>query len=130
MQGYVKPIIRDFNPDRIILHARTNDRQKQPPEVFYEKDVLKDVAKFTEKKPMPVSFLITLQALAYTIIKKETVAQVFSCELCEIFMNTFFTEHLRWLLLDVNSEKTSSQIAKPIIDLTRSLKIATTQRSP
>ena len=28
-------------------------------------------------------------------IKKETLAQVFSCELCKIFKNTFFTEHLR-----------------------------------
>ena len=28
-------------------------------------------------------------------IKKETRAQVFSCEFCEIFKNTIFTEHLR-----------------------------------
>ena len=28
-------------------------------------------------------------------IKKDTLAQVFSCEFCEIFKNTFFTEHLR-----------------------------------
>ena len=28
-------------------------------------------------------------------IKKEALAQVFSCEFCEIFKNTFFTEHLR-----------------------------------
>ena len=27
-------------------------------------------------------------------IKKETQAQVFSCEFCEIFNNTFFTKHL------------------------------------
>ena len=27
-------------------------------------------------------------------IKKETLAQVFSCEFCEISKNTFFTEHL------------------------------------
>ena len=33
-------------------------------------------------------------------IKKEILAQVFSCELCKIFKNTFFTEHLQWLLLD------------------------------
>ena len=26
-------------------------------------------------------------------------AQVFSCEFCEISKNTFFTEHLWWLLL-------------------------------
>ena len=27
-------------------------------------------------------------------IKKEILAQVFSCEFCEISKNTFFTEHL------------------------------------
>ena len=34
-----------------------------------------------------VSFLIFF-------IKKVTLAQVFSCEFCEISKNTFFTEHL------------------------------------
>ena len=37
------------------------------------------------------------------VIKKETLAQVFSCELCEITKNTFFTEHLRWLLLEIKA---------------------------
>ena len=31
---------------------------------------------------------------ACNFIKKETLAQVFSCEFCEISNNTFFTEHL------------------------------------
>ena len=31
--------------------------------------------------------------MACNFIKKETLAQVFSCEFCEI-LNTFFTEHL------------------------------------
>ena len=46
-----------------------------------------------------VSFLIKLQAEACNFIKKETLAQVFSCEFSEIFQNTFFTEHFRRLLL-------------------------------
>ena len=29
------------------------------------------------------------------LIKNETLAQAFCCEFCEIFKNTFFTEHLR-----------------------------------
>ena len=33
--------------------------------------------------------------------KKETLAQVFSCEFCEICKNTFFTEHFRWQVLDI-----------------------------
>ena len=45
----VKPTNRDFNPDH-ILHVRTNGSQKHPPEEFYEKNVLKNVTKFTEKK--------------------------------------------------------------------------------
>ena len=40
-----------------------------------------------------VAFLIKLQFLI-NFIKKEALAQVFSCEYCEISKNTFFTEHL------------------------------------
>ena len=29
------------------------------------------------------------------LIKKETLAQMFSCEFCEMFKKTFFTEHFR-----------------------------------
>ena len=35
-----------------------------------------------------------LQA-AYKLIKKETMAQMFFCEIYEVFKYTFFTEHLR-----------------------------------
>ena len=45
--------------------------QNQPPEVFYE------------KRPEACNF-----------IKKETMAQIFSCEFCKISKTTFFTEHL------------------------------------
>ena len=38
---------------------------------------------------------------ACNFIKKETLAQVFSCQFCEISKNTFFTEHPRWLLLQI-----------------------------
>ena len=37
-------------------------------------------------------------------IKKETLAEVFSCEFCEIFKKTFFTKQLRWLLLYIRPE--------------------------
>ena len=36
---------------------------------------------------------------ACNFIKKETLAQMFSCEFSEIFENTYFIEHLWWLLL-------------------------------
>ena len=36
---------------------------------------------------------------ACNFIKKETLAQVFSCEFCIIPKTPFLTEHLRWLPL-------------------------------
>ena len=41
-----------------------------------------------------VYFSIKLQAHTCNFVKKETLAQVFSCEFCEISKNNFFTEHL------------------------------------
>ena len=48
-----------------------------------------------------VSFLIKLKA-ACNFIKKENLAQVFSCEFCEISKNTFFRENL-WTTASVAS---------------------------
>ena len=39
---------------------------------------------------------------ACNFIKKETLAQVFSCESWDIFKNTFFTEHV-WAIASVIS---------------------------
>ena len=64
--------------------------QKQPPEVFCKKGVLRNLTKFTGKHLCQNLFF----PQACNLIKKETLAQVFSCELCEIFEITFFTEHL------------------------------------
>ena len=55
-----------------------------------------------------VSFLINLQA-ACNFIKKETLAQVFSCEFCKISKKTFLTE---WLLLDNRLKINHSLLAK------------------
>ena len=41
------------------------------------------------------SFLIKLQADARNFIRNEALAQVFSCEFCEISKNTSFKEHLQ-----------------------------------
>ena len=48
-----------------------------------------------------VSFLIKLQVSNF--IKREALAQVFSCEFYEISKNTFFTEHL-WTTASVFAE--------------------------
>ena len=59
------------------------------PEVFCKKGVLKNFTKFTGKNLYQRPFLKKLQAPA-TLLKKESLAQVFSCEFCETFKNTFF----------------------------------------
>ena len=43
---------------------------------------------------------------AWNFIKKETLAQIFSCELREISKNTFFIEHIWWPLLERLRQKT------------------------
>ena len=50
-----------------------------------KKGVLKKFPKFHRKTPLSES----------RFLKKETPTQVFSCEICEIFKNTYFEEHLR-----------------------------------
>ena len=52
-----------------------------------------------------VSFLIKFQASACNLIKKETLTQVFSCEICESFKNAFFIKHLKWMLLILQDTK-------------------------
>ena len=68
------------------------DWQKQPPEVFCKKGVLRNFAKFTGKHLCQSLFFNN--SAACNFINKETLAQVFFREFYKISMNTFFTEHL------------------------------------
>ena len=43
-----------------------------------------------------VSFLKKIQTETCNFIKKKTLAQVFSCEFCEILRTPFCIEHLGW----------------------------------
>ena len=61
-----------------------------------KKGVLRNFTKFTGKHLCQSLFLIRLQ--------KETLAQVFSCNFCEISWNTFFTEPL-WTTASVLSNR-------------------------
>ena len=58
--------------------------------VVCKKVVLGNFAKFTGKHQCQISFLIKLQAKAKAcnFMKKETLAQLFSCEFWDIFKNT------------------------------------------
>ena len=78
----------EYKDGKITKHANDTTLyyfviQKQPPEVI-EQGVLKGFTKFTGKH----------LCQAPSFIKKEILAQVFSCEFCKFFTNTFFTEHL------------------------------------
>ena len=60
------------------------------PDVFCEKGVLRDFANFTGKHLCQSLFFNKVAGLACNFIKKETLAQVFSCEFCETSKNTVF----------------------------------------
>ena len=62
---------------------------------FVRKVFLEILENSQENTCARVSFLIKLQASACNFIKKETLAQLFCCEFCKIYKDTFFTEHLR-----------------------------------
>ena len=67
----------NINPLMHNIPKWSDTPQKQPPEVFYKKGVLK------------------FRKIHKRTREKEVLAQVFSCEFYQIFENTFFTEHLR-----------------------------------
>ena len=69
--------------------------QKQPLEVFFKKGVPKNFANFTGKHLCWRFFLIKLKVWRPATLLRKTAAQVFSCDICEIFKNTYFEEHLR-----------------------------------
>ena len=56
--------------------------------------VLGNFARFTRKHLCQSLCFNKTAGLACNFIKIETLAQVFSCEFCEVSKNTFFTEHL------------------------------------
>ena len=57
---------------------------------FMKRGVLRNFAKFTGKN-LCQSIVFNKVADVCNFIKKDTPAQVFSCEFCEISKNTFFT---------------------------------------
>ena len=65
-----------------------NSTRSRHLEVFCKKGVLKNFAKFTGKH-------LRRSLHACNLIKKETLAQGFSCKFGKIFKHTFFKEHLR-----------------------------------
>ena len=59
--------------------------------------------------PESLFFLIKLQAQACKSIKKETLAQVFCYEFCDIFKKIYFAEHLLTPLLFESRKRVTLQ---------------------
>ena len=70
------------------------------PEVFCKKGVLKNFRKLIRKHLCQSLFNKVAGRPATLLKKRETLAQVLSCEFCEILKRTPISiEHLWWLLL-------------------------------
>ena len=83
------PSVNDFF---IILHLRlfknnVVSNRSSHQELFHEKGVLKNFAKFVKKH------------LCWSLFVNKVETQVFTCAFCKIFKNNFFIEHLQRLLL-------------------------------
>ena len=92
---------------RYFLRLHIDNNRSSGPEVFCEKGVLKNFAKFTEKHLCQIPFFNTVAGLtllqyrlwqACIFIKKETLAEGLSCEFCKIFKNTFFLQCNKFLV--------------------------------
>ena len=80
-QGFLFLYFYDFK----LTHFRSSYHR-----CSVKKAALKKFAKFTGIHLCQSLFLIMLQADAWNFIKKDTLAQVFSCEFCKIFGSTSF----------------------------------------
>ena len=91
----ISKVFSDGVAERKIVIIPFHKFQKQPQEgrCSVRKGVLTNFANFTGKHLCQSLFLIKLQASASKSIKKETLAQLFSCEVYKIYKNTFFIKH-------------------------------------
>ena len=82
---------------KILVKPRPPTLRSSHQRCSVKKGVLRNFTKFTGKHLCQSLFFNKVAGLrpeACNFIKKETLAQEFSCELCEISKNTFFTEHI------------------------------------
>ena len=75
-----------------------------PSQMFFRIGVLRNCPRSTRKSVLESLFNKATGLISCKFIKREAPTQVFSCEYHKMFENTFFTEHLRWLLLKIVEE--------------------------
>ena len=72
-------------------YVLVSENQKQSPGAVLSKGVLKNSSKITGKHLWQSLFFNKVAGLRpATLLKKETLTQVFSCKFCETFINSFF----------------------------------------
>ena len=81
--------IKASTTDHLPLNHRPTHSSR--PDMYCKKGVLKHFAKWTGKHLQQSLFFNKVCRLeVYNFFKKDTLAQMFSCEFCKIFKNTFF----------------------------------------
>ena len=73
--------------------------QKQPPEVFRKKGVLRNFAKFRGKHLCQSFFFNKVAGRPATLLKKRLWRRCFPVNFAKFLRTPFLTEHLWWLLL-------------------------------
>ena len=85
------------------MFDRVLNVQKQPPEVFCEKGVLKNFAKLTGEHLCWSLFLNKVSGIRpETSLKKRLQHRYFPVNFAKFLRANFFTGHLRWLLLNIH----------------------------
>ena len=79
--------------------------QKQPPDVFHDIGVLKIFAKLTGKHLCQSLFFNKIAGLRPATLLKKRFWHMFSCEFCQIFKKTFFTDYFRTTASEVEVSK-------------------------
>ena len=83
------PYLHRLKRERHLMENRSSHQR-----CSVKKGVLRNFAKFTGKHLCQSLFFNEVPGGACNFIKKEALAQVFSCEFCEISKNAFLTEHV------------------------------------
>ena len=80
------------------------------PKVFCKKSVLRNFTKFTGKHLCQILIFNKVAGLRHNFIIKETLAQMFSCEYCEISQNTCYYRTLLQDCLTLKKKTTKRNI--------------------
>ena len=86
------------------------------PEVFCRKGILRNFAKFTGKHLCQNLFFNKVASLRLSLIKKETLAQVFPAGVVKLVRTPFYMEQLWWMLLLRPCQTSMMKLFKKIVN--------------